>query len=422
MLACLVLLAGLAASAGARPAAAAFDSTGKELLKGEASRVVAYGESRLLVGKVEAWGGRAVIVRLRADGSRDRSFETPAFTEEQELVDFVVQSDGKVLVLFNEMVGEGKREPRVGRLLPSGRWDRSFGEAGAADTGLSAVSFHGDALALGGHGRILVAVTIPGRWASKVLQAPAEPYVVRLHADGSVDQSFAGGRVELPTNDSDGVLDLVRGPSGSIFVLRGALRPSMLTKLSPTGDVDVSFGAAGTVALDGLPDSDGLALVNEVGVCRDEEVALVGTLTRESLGSAGANVGEKILALRLRADGALDRSYGVRGRALAAIGPRAFASSFALQKSGRLVVGATVVSGPRSHLAALAFDPYGDPERSFGRGGRAQVRFEGNTQSFGLVAQPGNRLTLAGMRVDIDELPPSLPTRIALARLALRSS
>jgi uncharacterized delta-60 repeat protein len=192
----------------------------------------------------------------------------------------------------------------VYRLTPEGALDPGFGAGGEATPSLSSVSIGISALAVQRDGRIVLA----GRREGLTNNGAAQVLIARLMTDGSVDTSFGGpgaGRVvENNTTDWRQADALAVNGSGTIFAsgysspLAGAGARMALWQVP-------SAGTNGHLTLirpaTGIEESRGLAIDRAGGIV---------LLGRGSLGAQQA----RVLLLRLRRDGSVDRGFGRRGR------------------------------------------------------------------------------------------------------------
>jgi uncharacterized delta-60 repeat protein len=101
-----------------------------------------------------------------------------------------------------------------------------------------------------------------------------------------------------------------------------------------------------------------------------------------------------IAAVRLNADGSVDRAYGAGGVAVAPAPSGAYA--FALQPDGKLVVaGEALIAGIRN-FAAARFTKSGEPDSGFGENGIARVPVATTGAATGVVVNPDGTIVLAG--------------------------
>jgi uncharacterized delta-60 repeat protein len=140
--------------------------------------------------------------------------------------DVILQEDGKTVVLAYAHAADGHQRMSVIRLLPNGTLDPSFGSGGRftyrypGDTGS-----YGWGIALqtvGGTQRIVI--------AGGSMQGSGDTYletgqVIRLNADGTLDQTFGGGtgvfRTVAPNAWSTTFLDVAIDASNGIIAAGG---------------------------------------------------------------------------------------------------------------------------------------------------------------------------------------------------------
>ncbi len=273
-------------------------------------------------------------------------------------------------------------------------------------------------------GRILAAVTVDEQIGGGFVLG-----VVRYRADGELDTTFAdGGVATSPTGPFGSAHALEVQPDGRILVAGVYACPERLcmvvVRFFEDGRLDSSFGAGGVAADAGPRPTSAL----DVAVQPDGKIVLAGDLLYGTRDAQDANV---FAAVRFRPDGAVDGSFGRRGRVkvdfgfgndaaravevtqdgrivLAGVGTRnrylhetdialarlrrdgsldrSFgrggtatyggsgpegAADLALDGRGRLLVGAAVKQGGVTRAAILRLDPGGGLDRGFGSGGRA---------------------------------------------------
>ncbi|MDO8945202.1 MAG: hypothetical protein Q7U75_18620, partial [Desulfobacterales bacterium] len=172
------------------------------------------------------------LVRLKSDGRLDTSFSHPGF--DGNVWTIVEQPDGRLLVggTFDHVGGQNLRA--LVRLNADGTLDPSFKlEPGAEGTVVS-----GAAIGLLPDGKILVGGTL------EKYNGQAVRHLVRLHADGSVDESFpllkAGASTPLICM---AVLPGGRVYLGGFFETIGGRPIKRLVRLQPDGTIDLTFKA-----------------------------------------------------------------------------------------------------------------------------------------------------------------------------------
>lgn len=367
-------------------------------------RALRYGQSEILLfGRLFGEGGG--IVRLRSNGSIDRSFGSKGFVQ-APWKDAAVQRDGKILVLWSRSSSAGI-DPVLTRLRPNGQRDRSFGNEGDLVVELGGRFDLATALALAPDGRIVIA----GESATHPPDGRTGEYrgiyvIVRLLSGGARDRSFsADGRRPLP--QAVWISSLAVARDGMII---GSNRSS-LVKVRPTGNLETSFGDEGVVGLPALGE-EFFEPVERVGLLPGGKVVVAGTVSR----AVDQKLRYRVMAMRFGRDGRLDRSYGRNGYAKAGFPGSTFATSLAVVGRGRVVVAANaqVPAAVDSDAAAIVFGPDGNLAREIGNGGKFRVPFPGWILTEDIVRLSGGRIVLVGD--GFAEQPPST----VLARLALR--
>jgi uncharacterized delta-60 repeat protein len=287
------------------------------------------------------------LVRFLPDGSLDRSFGAGGVVRTMfatygasRAYDVAVQPDGKIVAVGMRFRGDDAQDDElfaVARYLPDGRLDRSFSRDGLASVDFGFGDADAAAVALQPNGKVLVA----GTGARNVYRTGEDFAVARFRRDGTLDRSFSGdGRatVDFGHRLSDGVRGLALRRDGSI-ILAG------------------SSGKRGAVP--------------------------------------------RIAVARLRANGRLDRTFGVGGRRLTRPGPHGgYARAVVLQPGGRTVVAGRVFDDGRLDTSAWVLARYGRGgalDRSFGRRGLVVSDFStGADWVGGLAAQRDGRILAAG--------------------------
>ena len=256
-----------------------------------------------------------------------------------------------------------------------GHLDPSFG-----DRGISVVSKARDAtesVAIGKKGRIVLA---------------GYGTIARLRANGRLDRSFGDAGVvhlQFPGYPLD-PLQVAIAPKGGIFVA-GAQCPTLndcrfaVSHLWRDGDLDRGFGDSGT-ALIGFPNSDSEA--SAIAITRGGDLLVGGFSCGKTCGFA---------LTRLYRRGIIDRSFGHRGKVTGSLGDcYPGHSGMALDSRGRIVVSGSC----KGKVASLArFKPSGAVDRSFGHRGKVTKDvFIDRVEALAVDAR--NRIDLAGTRAN----------------------
>jgi uncharacterized delta-60 repeat protein len=415
----IALLLGICAvlAAMATLALGAFSRNGTEILRlhGTPERAIKDDRGRLLLlGRFLGEGSG--IVRLRRDGSVDRTFGEEGFVAEP-WSDAIVQSDGKILVLSTSFPSSGS-DAVLTRLRPDGRLDPSFGGDGRIVVQLGRKFDAAEAIALAPDGKIVIAggsATRPPE--GRTGESDAISVIARLRPGGSLDPSFSRDGILPFSSERRYSFESLEVAGDETIV---AFDRGTLVKVRVGGRLDTSFGKGGVVSiptLDPAPGEDFFVPVRQFVLLRGGRLLVAGTVSR----AVDEKLRYRVMLMRLRKDGGLDRSYGQDGYAKAGFRGFTFAGSLAVLRDGRAVVGASaqVPAGSDSDLAAIAFTPAGRIDRDFGRRGKASVDFPGWTLNRGTVPVAGRRVVLVGYsRADHTGLPRRPIT--VLARMSLR--
>jgi len=264
-----------------------------------------------------------------------------------------------------------------GRALHRGTPDPSFGPAHDGYAIVPACGLPGNArLAVDGDGFVL--------WAANCL--------VRVHADGSLDATFA---TATPTLPGFAAVGLERDHAGR-FVLAGNLGLMLkVFRFNPDGSVDSSFGDRGSVDI-------------EVPYMRQRGLRALALGTQGRIlaaGYRGTADGSGAVVAALDADGNPDITWN--GTGLVAMDgddmyPTMSANAIAVEADGRVVASGIAVNGTGESYLLTLFEPTGriDPTfgmRIFGVAGGPVSALE---TIEGLLLLPNHRFMLGSTAVD----------------------
>jgi uncharacterized delta-60 repeat protein len=291
----------------------------------------------------------------------------------------------------------GKSIPRlsetvVGRLLPDGHPDPSFGKNGAvgthADLGLQPTgSFGEESLE-----PIGILATVDGGTA-----VAAGKLLLRLDPAGALDPGF----------DKDGVAEvkgstagLISEPDGSIVVASTLTEATYIGKgevfasrFRADGTPDPGFGDGGAARLPLPADATASAIVSAPG----GRLLVAGELSPGE-DCRGRCTPSPFLA-RLLADGQIDTTYDGDGIAILPLPPNEGLSALGISALVVAADGKALVVGGEYAADAFAFrrDPYGSPDAGFGGGGTLIERhyLPPALEPSGFAPAPGGGFTVA---------------------------
>jgi uncharacterized delta-60 repeat protein len=279
----------------------------------------------------------------------------------------VVQPDEKIVV-----AAQGDGDLALVRYSADGRLDPAFDGDGVAVTDL---------------GFQVRAVAVLARSGGRLLAVGAGPdrlVLARYLRDGRLDTGFGQrGTVVTRTPGLDWRM-AVQGPGGTIVVAgaRVVTRPQGMAlaaaRYRADGRLDRTFAGDGVMVTRTHPHWAGAV---KVAVRRDGRIVL-GTH-----GHAGARAGFALV--RLRRDGALDRTFGNNGISVSEVGYGVHA--LALDSRGRIVTAGRTMS--LRDFVVARFLPNGRRDRSFAA---TVVDFGGVDTPFALAIQPDGKIVAAG--------------------------
>ena len=197
--------------------------------------------------------------RLGEDGAVDPAFD-PAGITGIEAMDVARQADGRIVGVGRTTAFEPYNGGRCNsvsgdklaafRLMPDGSLDYSFGVDGLFHWKAGKLSGRhwGRSLLLEADGRIVVAgtgfVADGGNSGSRLL-------VLRLLADGGLDQTFGDGGVFVgPTADFGADVRIVHTRAGTYRLTGTAAGSCVVVGVTPAGALDAAFGQAGVALVE----------------------------------------------------------------------------------------------------------------------------------------------------------------------------
>ncbi len=326
------------------------------------------------------------LVRFSPDGLLDDQFgangivTTEFGSKDDEGMDLAVQSDGKIVVVGNTEENSIYGDFALARYNPDGTPDLGFGVAGKVITSLSsqsAISESAESVLIQNDGKIIAAGYCAGyKFAT-----------ARFHPNGSLDASFGtDGKVTTSfgsTNDK--AYDAVLQPDGKIVLVGGtAFNAIALCRYTNSGALDGSFGVAGKVTTDAIPN-------------KSEEAASVALQTDGKLLVAGyhltSNNTGNFLLIRYQPNGELDQSFGSGG-----IVTTDFGGSDDRATSVKVLIdGSVLLCGyAGSNFALARYSSFGVLDTTFGTGGMLILDLGASDQAKKMAIQDDLKIVVAG--------------------------
>lgn len=356
----------------------------------------------------------------------------------------VVQPDGKIIVA-GEAGESSTYKVAVVRYNTDGTLDASFGNSGTLLVQVGSARSYARNIALQPDGKIVIG-------AYTYDDIAADFAVVRLNADGTLDNSFGTNGINIVDNGSHDVVDAMTLLSDGKIVLAGNNYDNFLAaRFNTDGSLDTSFGTNGWTSTefnssysqvkDATSQNDGKILLSGFGTDISTgryKIAVArfntdGTIDN-TFGTSGQvyfNIGSfddygtgvavqtdgKIMiggytildsnfskydfaAVRLNSDGTLDDSYGTNGIAISSVidNGRNYAEQMLLQPDDKIVLMGFVGAGSNDDdMGMVRFDNNGNLDATFGNGGKV-ITDVGGRYDYGkaIAIQPDNKIILAG--------------------------
>ena len=306
---------------------------------------------------------RGHVARLFPDGSLDFSFLTNNLLGASSTVwTMALQPDGRILIGGDFTTVNSQSRSHVARLNTDGSLDGTFIPTNAITSTVNALALQSD-------GKVLIG----GTFIISEYPKANRPYVARLNADGTIDESFSSSLAL-----SGPVLALAVQPDGKILVggtfssVGYGLSRNNIARLETDGTPDVTFpNAASTFGASGA--------IRSILLQNDGRILVGGDFT--SFNSSSLNrIG------RLNADGSVDTGFN----------PGAGASStvycLALQPNSDVIAGGAFTGFNGTSRARLARTfPDGTLDTSFLNG---QSGASSNVRS--LAVQSDGKLLVGG--------------------------
>lgn len=297
-----------------------------------------------------------------------------------------VQPDGKIL-LAGFSSNSAVKDIAVVRYLDDGMLDTSFHTTGYVTFNVGDGNAVARALAVQEDGKIIIA----GNLDNGANEASSEIFLTRLTAEGYPDIAFGTeGMVVLPLEGKTGsAYDLQITPEGDILVAGTAgdtngLR-AMVARIDVHGVLDSGFGENGIVIVPRDYETAAHSLVLQA----DNSILMAGYGRPEE--EAGINL------VRLRADGALDQSFGNGGEVQIPVQDgEAIVYDMIAQADGRLLVVGSFANGRYREVLLGRFLANGTADTSFGSGGLIRNDLGYDSVGYGVALQTDGSILATG--------------------------
>ncbi len=304
----------------------------------------------------------------------------------------VLQTDGKIIVA-GESSGGGDGGFAVVRYNVDGSLDTTFDGDGKVTTDFGGLEYATSA-ALQSDGKIVVA-----GYNGISSSGGGDFAVVRYNTNGSLDTTFDGdGKVitdlggwdkaESVKIESDGKI-VVAGYTGISSSGGGDFA---VVRYNSNGTLDTSFGANGKVITNvGAED-----YVHSLIVQTDNKIVVIG---ESGISSSG---GSDFALVRYNADGSLDTTFGVGGKATTDFRFGDFVGGAAIQPDGKIVVVgdsysfADMAASGGQDFVIVRYNSNGTLDTSFDSDGKIVADFGGSDSAHSVTLQPDGKIVVTG--------------------------
>ncbi len=214
----------------------------------------------------------------------------------------------------------------------------------------------------------------------------------RYRPDGSSDPTFVNEAADFSPG-LDMALGVTVQPDGRIVAVGGAANGTgfAIARYLADGTLDPTFGSGGTVL---TPMGYGTAQANSVVVQPDGKLLVSGWATWLPRGSS------QFAVARYLEDGRLDAGFGTNGRAYLRFTGDSHASALALLPDGRFVVSGSISAAPDNvppGFGVTRFLANGILDTSFGVAGRAVARSPQLGAAHAMVVQDDGHIVVGGV-------------------------
>lgn len=357
---------------------------------------------------------------------------TTSYGDDDEAMDLIIQSDGKIIVIGNSLSNRAY-SIKATRYLPAGDVDTTFGNQGVStftafngltvnsvlnlgpvylavgsilvnsdpiiggtrflasdgnidpSFGLSGVaSYAAYGIAENGaiQGEKLILLINSGIVGNEQLGI----YLVRINPDASVDTTFAGngtGIKKMPITGMSQIYAHSLYVGADYILVSGYINEYggekiFCCKFTPDGLVDTSFGVNGTV-ITPFPE-DTQAHSHFIGLQSDSKIIVAG--------AAGCD----FVVMRYTAAGILDTTFGTQGIATTRVGDCSHGYGAAILSDDKIVIAG--LSGDA--IGVVKYSANGTLDESFGDGGIATAAVGANSVAQALAVQSDGKIVVVG--------------------------
>ena len=335
------------------------------------------------------------LIRYNTDGSLDNTFGasgivTTAFAgSNNSFAELVLQPDGKIIVAGHTQ-SSTSTDFLLLRFLPNGTLDNTFDGDGIVITPAGTAGDYAVDVALQPDGKIVA--------GGRGFFSNIDFAIVRYNTDGSLDNTFDSDGIAYVTIGiaADDLQAIAIQPDGKIVAVGySSITEGMSTsidvvvvRLNADGMLDNSFSGDGKLTTAVGTSNDN---AYDVAIQPDGKIVLVG--------STAGFLNYDIMLIRYNADGSLDNSFDSDGKLVIDLTTQDHFRNIALQNDGKIVVSGDV--GPDiiqdQQFAVVRINSNGTLDNSFGSNGSATMSVSSiSANKAGAMAVTNDRIYVGG--------------------------
>lgn len=323
---------------------------------------------------------------------------TSFLTYASECKAMVAQNDGKI-ILGGQYLAAGQGNMAFARYNTNGTLDNGFGTAGKANIAFTNSNVTLAAVRLLSNGKILAA----GNSDNK-------PTIVRLNANGTVDNSFGTSGVVNFDGGLVALSDMMVLPDGKIvgcgIADLGAGKLFAAFRRNADGSADNTFGTANGFAYANIGNQPTLT---RMAVQTDGKILLTGTVY------TNASTVYDLVLYRFTASGMPDTGFGTNGKVSSVLSTNSayeLGNAIAVQSDGKIVVAGRIANSGPTVFVIVRYNSNGSIDTGFGTNGSIKINYFNSLDEAKAVAiQSDGKILVAGTALN------GSVRELALARL-----
>jgi len=270
-----------------------------------------------------------------------------------------------------------------------GDLDKSFGNGGKVNVGITGYYDVAKSMALQQDGKIVVV-----GYGKESLVSYKGLSVARYLTNGELDYDFANlGVIHRVTTDLEGEAYSVAIQKDDKIVVAGySISPTTnneevtLIRFAKNGVIDKSFGNKGLVVTAVSNEKD---VASAVAIQQDGKIVVVGSTDHKPT--------TDIVLIRYNENGSLDYSFGIGGIVITDINSGFdIGKSIAIQRDGKLIVSGFTYVGNKFFMTLLRYDSNGVLDPTFGISGIIVTDINGRRGKMDMALQNDGRIILVG--------------------------